>query len=73
MPAGPFTLDDVPVVRNNVDLDVTVVESDGSSSHFIVPASAVRTRKLGRPQGLTMSVGQVRSMDSDYSGGRHIR
>ena len=67
VPAGPFTLDDVPVVRNNVDLDVTVVESDGSSSHFIVPASAVRTRKLGRPQGLTMSVGQVRSMDSDYS------
>ncbi len=42
VPAGPFTLDDVPMVRNNVDLDVTVVESDGSSNHYIVPAASVK-------------------------------
>lgn len=67
VPAGPFTLDNVPIARNNVDLDVTVVESDGSTSRFIVPASAVKQRNLSRPQGLTVSVGQVRSIDSDYS------
>ncbi|AWF34083.1 fimbrial biogenesis outer membrane usher protein [Klebsiella oxytoca] len=67
VPAGPFTLDDVPMVRNNVDLDVTVVESDGSTNHYIVPASSVKSRNLSRPNGLTVSVGQVRSIDSDYS------
>ena len=67
VPAGPFTLDDVPVARNNVDLDVSVVESDGSTNHFIVPAAAVKQRNLSRPQGLTVSAGQVRSIDSDYS------
>lgn len=66
VPAGPFTLDDVPMVRNNVDLDVTVVETDGSSSHFLVPAASVRSQQLSRPQGLTFSVGQVRDIDSDY-------
>ncbi|MGE2624668.1 fimbria/pilus outer membrane usher protein, partial [Escherichia coli] len=53
-------------VRNNVDLDVTVVETDGSSSHFIVPAASLRSKNLARPQGLTFSAGQVRDIDSDY-------
>jgi len=67
VPAGPFTLDDVPMVRNNVDLDVTVVETDGSTNHFIVPAASIKSRNLSRPNGLTVSAGQVRGIDSDYS------
>ncbi|MGK4352654.1 fimbrial biogenesis outer membrane usher protein [Enterobacter sichuanensis] len=67
VPAGPFTLDDVPMVRNNVDLDVTVVESDGSTNHYIVPAASVKAQNLSRPTGLTVSAGQVRDIDSDYS------
>lgn len=66
VPAGPFTLDDVPMVRSNVDLEVTVVESDGSSSRFIIPATSVRAQQLSRPQGLTVSVGHVRNIDGDY-------
>ena len=66
VPAGPFTLDDVPAVRSNVDLNVTVIESDGASSRFIVPASAVRAQQLARPQGLSASVGRVRDIDGDY-------
>jgi outer membrane usher protein FimD/PapC len=50
VPAGPFTLDDVPEVRSNVDLEVTVVESDGSTNRFIVPAASVMARKLSRPR-----------------------
>lgn len=38
--AGPFTLDNVPVVRSNADLNVSVVETDGSTTRFIVPASS---------------------------------
>ncbi|WP_220710743.1 fimbrial biogenesis usher protein [Enterobacter cancerogenus] len=67
VPAGPFTLDDVPVARNNVNLDVSVVEADGAINRFIVPATAVKARNLSRPQGLTVSVGQVRNIDSEYS------
>lgn len=67
VPAGPFTLDDVPMVRNNVDLDVTVVESDGSTNRYIVPAASVKARNLSKPNGLTVSAGQVRGIDSDYS------
>ena len=55
------------MVRNNVDLDVSVVESDGATNRFIVPASQVRARNLSRPLGLTLSVGQVRSIESEYS------
>lgn len=66
VPAGPFTLDDVPMVRSNVDLEVTVIESDGASNRFIVPASAVKAQQLSRPQGLSASVGRVRNIDSDY-------
>jgi outer membrane usher protein FimD/PapC len=58
VPAGPFTLDDVPEVRSNVDLEVTVVESDGSTNRFIVPAASVMARKLSRPR-VSVLVGQV--------------
>lgn len=66
VPAGPFTLDDVPAVRSNVDLEITVIESDGASNRFIVPASAVRAQQLSRPQEISASVGRVRNIDSDY-------
>ena len=50
------------MVRNNVDLDVTVVESDGSTNRYIVPAASVKARNLSKPNGLTVSAGQVRGM-----------
>ena len=46
------------MVRNNVDLDVTVVESDGSTNRYIVPAASVKARNLSKPNGLTVSAGQ---------------
>lgn len=50
-----------------MNLDVSVVEADGAINRFIVPATAVKARNLSRPQGLTVSVGQVRNIDSEYS------
>ncbi|MCS2155562.1 fimbrial biogenesis usher protein [Scandinavium sp. H11S7] len=67
VPAGPFTLDSVPIVRTNTDLDITVVETDGSSNHFVISASTLRAKRLSRPQGLSISFGQVREVDSDYA------
>ncbi|MGI6899048.1 fimbrial biogenesis usher protein [Enterobacter chengduensis] len=58
--AGPFTLTDVPVVRGNVDLDISVVETDGSTTRFTVPSSALIVQGSNRAEGLNLALGQVR-------------
>lgn len=58
--AGPFTLPDVPVLRSNVDLDVSVIETDGSTTHFTVPSSALNVIGSNRAEGLNLALGQVR-------------
>lgn len=42
VPAGPFTVANVPVISATTDLKVTVTETDGSESHFTVAASSFR-------------------------------
>lgn len=61
VPAGPFTLNDVPVISNNVGLDVTVTETDGSRNHFEIPADAINSHQLRSPSGLSAAVGRYRS------------
>ncbi|MEX9253164.1 fimbrial biogenesis usher protein [Pseudenterobacter timonensis] len=63
--AGPFTLENIPVIRGNADLNVSVVETDGSTTRFTVPASSFNFHVL-KPIGLSMSVGRVRDTDTDY-------
>lgn len=66
--AGPFTLADVPIVRGNVDLDVSVVETDGTTTRFTVPSSSLNISGSNRVEGLNLSLGQVRdSGDADSS------
>lgn len=65
--AGPFTLTDVPVVRGNVDLDVSVVETDGTTTRFTVPSSALNVNGVNRAEGLSLSLGQVRDSGSANS------
>jgi outer membrane usher protein FimD/PapC len=60
VPMGPFTLNNVPITSINTALNVTVKETDGSESRFIVPAEALHPNQLGGPQGLSMAAGQVR-------------
>ncbi|POZ15136.1 fimbrial biogenesis outer membrane usher protein [Lelliottia aquatilis] len=61
VPAGPFTLNDVPIIRSNAELDVTVTETDGSKNHFVIPADAVNSHQLSSPSGLSAAVGRYRS------------
>lgn len=63
--AGPFSLEGVPVVRSNADLNVSVVETDGSVTRFIIPSASFNLH-ISRPQGLAMSVGRVRDTESSY-------
>ncbi|EKM5745000.1 fimbria/pilus outer membrane usher protein [Enterobacter kobei] len=59
VPAGPFTLQDVVLLRGNTGVDVTVYGSDGSENSFSIPAAALRQVSLSR-QGTTFGAGQIR-------------
>ncbi|WP_395306577.1 fimbrial biogenesis usher protein [Enterobacter sichuanensis] len=61
VPAGPFSLDDVPLANLNTDLNVTVTETDGSENRFTVAASTFRSSHVGRAPGFSMAVGRVES------------
>jgi P pilus assembly protein, porin PapC len=41
VPPGPFAIADLQLAGGGADLDVTVKEADGSSSHYLVPFAAV--------------------------------
>jgi len=69
VPAGPFTLTDVPVVSRNNDLDVTVTETDGSKNHFVIPASAINGNQLSSPGGMSLAVGRYRDEGSGSNSG----
>lgn len=66
VPAGPFTLSDVPIVSLNTDLNVTVTEIDGSESHFTVAASTFRSNHVGRAPGFSMAVGRAQNMETHF-------
>ena len=66
VPAGPFSLDDVPLANLNTDLNVTVTETDGSENRFTVSASTFRSNHVGRAPGFTLAVGRVENMDSRF-------
>ncbi|WP_445147353.1 fimbria/pilus outer membrane usher protein [Dyella sp. Tek66A03] len=63
VPAGPFTLRDIRPLNRQSDLDVTVIEADGSERTFTVPSA---TLSLTPPSaGFSAGVGKVR----DFNGG----
>ncbi|RFU91514.1 MULTISPECIES: fimbrial biogenesis usher protein [Citrobacter] len=62
VPAGAFTLTDIPMRNLNSDLNVTVVETDGSQHSYVVPAS-LYNQTVGSAGGLYLSVGRV---NDDY-------
>lgn len=67
VPAGPFTLSDVPVANLNTDLNVTVTETDGSESHFTVAASTFRSNHVGRAPGFSLAVGRAEDMETNFT------
>lgn len=58
VPVGPFLLTDVPLRNYTSDLNVTVVETDGSQHSYVVPSS-LYLQKMGDPAGLYLSLGRV--------------
>lgn len=64
VPAGPFTLTDVPIIHVNSDIDVTIHETDGSQSHFTVSADEINQGELNTPSGLSAAIGRFKNSDS---------
>ncbi|WP_064511665.1 fimbria/pilus outer membrane usher protein [Buttiauxella gaviniae] len=60
VPAGPFVLTDVPRISQRFDLDVKVIESDGSQHSFTVSPAAAG---VASPEsGYAYAIGQVRNV-----------
>ncbi|EOC0419113.1 fimbrial biogenesis usher protein [Cronobacter malonaticus] len=64
VPAGPFTLDNVPVTSLNVALDVTVTETNGAQSHYVIPADSLHGN-LASPQGFSVAIGRTQDEGDD--------
>lgn len=56
--AGPFNIDNVDLIRRNVDLDVQVKESDNSVNHFIISKQFLNKKNIGPTENLKISAGQ---------------
>ncbi|OMQ18518.1 fimbrial biogenesis usher protein [Serratia oryzae] len=66
VPAGLFTLSNIPVISRVADLVVTVTETNGQKNQFSVSSSTFGRGdgKIGPPQGLSFSFGKVREVQS---------
>lgn len=62
VPAGPFSLDNIPVQNLNAPLNVTVVETHGASQQFVVPVTQLRRFTRGTPPGYSLAVGKIQNV-----------
>ncbi|MGE8393461.1 MAG: fimbria/pilus outer membrane usher protein [Pseudomonas sp.] len=60
VPAGPFSLSNLQLLSSNSDLDVTVIEADGSRQAFSIPAASLGGGMLGSTPGFSFAAGQYR-------------
>ncbi|MBC3209343.1 fimbrial biogenesis usher protein [Pseudomonas sp. SWRI111] len=63
VPAGPFSLQNVQLLNGRTDLDVRVIEADGSQRSFTIPAASLAQVSLSEP-GYSVAAGKVRTFDT---------
>lgn len=63
VPAGPFSLPNVQLLNGRTDLDVRVIEADGSQRSFTIPAASLAQVSLSEP-GYSVAAGKVRTFDT---------
>lgn len=62
VPAGPFTLSNLPLINAAADLEVVLTESNGGSRRsYTVPAASLR-QEAYPAQGLSVAIGKVRDV-----------
>lgn len=65
VPAGPFTLENIPVTSLSMALDVTVIETNGAQSSYTIAADALRGSGLSGAQGLSVAMGRTQDKGDD--------
>jgi outer membrane usher protein FimD/PapC len=69
VPAGPFTLANLPLTSASADVEITVTESEGGATRrYTVPVASL-TAGQRAPLGLSVAVGKVRNL----AGGDDLR
>lgn len=68
VPAGPFTLTDVPVLNTTNDLQLSVVTPDGQQETATVTAASFRRQVAAAPESWSLAAGRLRSnsVAADY-------
>ncbi len=59
VPAGPFSLQDVRTVNQHTEMQVTVIEADGTEHGFVVPMSRI----ANAGSGFVVGVGEIRNAE----------
>jgi len=65
VPAGPFTLTNMPLLSASTDLDVTVIEADGSRRQFSIPSASFGGGTQGAAPGYSIAAGKFRPQSGD--------
>ncbi|MFJ2284158.1 fimbria/pilus outer membrane usher protein [Pseudomonas sp. NPDC087803] len=65
VPAGPFTLRALPLLSNQLDLEVSVHEQEGPVRRFRVPAASLQDVRLDRADTFNLALGTVRRQGAD--------
>lgn len=66
VPAGAFTITDLASLSNSGDLEVTIVEANGTKTHFIVPYSSVPVLQRKGRVVYSLVSGKVRNTNNLY-------
>lgn len=65
VPAGPFLIKNLPLINYSSNLDVSVIESNGVRSSFIVPSSSFGGGTMGAAPGYSFAIGRYRELNGE--------
>lgn len=65
VPEGPYTLENLPLLNNRLDLSVTVINQSNKESTFIVPASSFILASNSINKDITFGLGKVNQNKAD--------
>lgn len=64
VPAGAFRLDSLPILNNTADLNVSVIEQDGATRSFTVPASSFLHAYSQTEKSYSAAIGKINGSDN---------
>lgn len=72
VPAGAFTFNRLPTINNTADLNVNVVEQDGATRSFLVPASSFTHGYSQQETSYSFAIGKIDQSNNDNIGSNDL-